>query len=130
MLVLSSPKKLLLLLILLLSVTATTKDKKVNANSEYCNKNRRPGPVNTYSGGNVGICKPASGLTRAGKYKFGARVSKYKLGDWDVKYKLGASAGKYKLGARVSTAGEAEGRGPGNTNTQITTHHIMFWRKN
>ena len=43
---------------------------------------------------------------RAGKYKFAAR---------DGKYKLGARASKYKLAARAG--GQAEGRGPENTNT-------------
>ena len=33
-------------------------DKKVNANSEHGNKNRRPGPLNTDWGDKVGICKP------------------------------------------------------------------------
>ena len=40
------------------AATSTTIDKKVNANSEHGDKNRRPGPVNTNWGDKVGICKP------------------------------------------------------------------------
>ena len=40
------------------AATSTTIDKKVNANSEHGDKNRRPGRVNTNSGDKVGICKP------------------------------------------------------------------------
>ena len=34
----------------IIAATATTIDKKVNANSGHGNKNRRPGPVNTNLG--------------------------------------------------------------------------------
>ena len=56
---------------------------------------------------------------RAGTYKLSARVSKYKLGARAGKYQLGARAGKYKLGAKARARGQAKGRGPGNTKTQL-----------
>ena len=40
------------------TATDTTIDKKVSANSEHGNKNRRPGLVNINWGDKVGICKP------------------------------------------------------------------------
>ena len=60
---------------------------------------------------------PGSGLIRAGKKIFGARVGKYKLDASAGKHKLGSRAGKYQLGARARAGGQAEGRWPGNTNT-------------
>ena len=56
---------------------------------------------------------------RVVKYKFGARAVKYKFGARAGKHKLGARAGRYKLGARARAGGQAKGRGPGNTNTQL-----------
>ena len=47
-----------------------------------------------------------------------ARANKHKLGARVGKYKLGARVGKYRLSARAR--GQAEGRGPGNTNTHFT----------
>ena len=55
--VLSSPKKFTSVANIT-TATATTIDKRVNANSEHGNKNRRPGPVKTNRGDKVGICKP------------------------------------------------------------------------
>ena len=49
------------------AATATTIDKKVNANSEHGNKNRRPGPVKTNWGTRLVYASPGSGMTRAGK---------------------------------------------------------------
>ena len=40
------------------NATASTTNKKVNANSEHGNKNRRPGSLNTNWGDKVGIWKP------------------------------------------------------------------------
>ena len=48
------------------ATTATTIDKKVNANSEHGNKNRRPGPVNTDWRDKVGICKTRLGTDQGG----------------------------------------------------------------
>ena len=59
-----------------------------------------------------------------------ARANKHKLGARVGKYKLGARVGKYRLSARAR--GQAEGRGPGNTNTrflQFTTVHVFHFNK-
>ena len=53
------------------------------------------------------------------KYILGARAAKYKMGARAGKHKVGARAGKYRLGAKARTRVQAEGRGLGNTNTQI-----------
>ena len=57
-------------------------------------------------------------MTRAGKQKFGAKAGEHKLG---------ARAGKYKLGARTRARGQAEGLGPGNTNTPIITSKFKMF---
>ena len=49
------------------AATATAIDKKVNANSEHGNKNRRPGPAKTNWGTRLVYASPGSGMTRAGK---------------------------------------------------------------
>ena len=47
--------------------SSTATNKKVNANSEHGNTNRRPGPVNTNRGTRLVYASPGSVLTRAGK---------------------------------------------------------------